>query len=229
MSLPASPFPAIIEAAITIAAADWSASSVQKGREFLTRMSRHEATLRNQIYCAARELAEDQAFAEAKHPKDWGTAQSVATPAPFDMMVEKGQVRLMAAPEEILHVLVVGPWGDDDHWLIAPFSKLSLPVNCADLYLRDSYARGVLRGEFRTWSSKTLTQSWVVETLDADSLADVHALLRYALEGTPLPPKVLVRTALPICRESDPRCPVIDRERILVEQLDGADWERERK
>ncbi len=138
--------------------------------------------------------------------------QTLSVPThPYDSEVESGQIRL-AAPDgsktgfDFLYFAVLKKWDDED-WLVAPFSRYSVPAISGELSLQraDTHLRAICLWNARTISEATIQESWVEGCLTAKEQVDVWSVFRHVMTCETLSLDLSERVGARVVRADDPR------------------------
>ena len=112
---------------------------------------------------------------------------------PYDDTLAVGQIRLLTPssvsnPDHLPYVAILER-PDETHWLVAPFSRFTLPATQGELLTGDDFAPNSV---LQAWNAYTvsdllLRRSWLSGNLNEQPLADARALHRHCADSTPLP------------------------------------------
>jgi hypothetical protein len=144
--------------------------------------------------------------------------------APFDTELAAGEVRLLAPvlrETEARPVYVAVLPGSEQHFPVVPFSRFSDPAT--PLELRSGRNALPLR-VLCVWNSRvlkheTLCQSWMVDHLAAEEIAEWSAALSVMQSTGRLPPDLEARCGPPLIDPDDPRHDYLQEEEALMDAV----------
>lgn len=112
---------------------------------------------------------------------------------PYDDTLAVGQIRLLTPssvsnPDHLPYVAILARL-DETHWLVAPFSRFTIPATSGEMLTGDDFAPNSV---LQAWNAYTvsdllLRRSWLSGNLDSRVIADAHDLYRHCADSTPLP------------------------------------------
>ncbi len=146
---------------------------------------------------------------------------------PYDSELEAGQIRLAApagsrAGFDFLYFAVLKKW-DGDTWLVAPFSRYSVPAIPGELAIKrdDTWLRAACLWNARTVPAATLQRSWVDAVLTEAEQADLWSVFRHVMTGETLVSKLLDRVGARVVKADDPRVEYQREEVLRMNRLQG--------
>jgi len=131
---------------------------------------------------------------------------------PFDAdLLATGQIRLLGPgvlpqSRRPVYVAVLSEW-EDGMFLIAPFGPFMEPATTSEwLTGRDAFPLRVLcLWNAHTVPRSSLAESWEVDDLSPQELADARSVFDHVFTGDPLSDRLLDRVGCPVVHPNDPR------------------------
>jgi len=149
--------------------------------------------------------------------------------ADFDAAVEAGQVRLFSydllnREQRPRYFLVLGRWGDDNSFMLAPFSYMSEPATTGELDTwREHFSLKVLElWNARIAPEQAIAKSWVVDNFCDSELSDARSTYQHIAYGDELPEHLIERIGPPIINPADPRLEYQQQERSEMDLFEQA-------
>jgi len=157
----------------------------------------------------------------------------------YDGNIAAGQVRILAkrfteTPEVVPFVVVLEKWedrgGDDDMWLVAPFSPYSTPATSGEMASGENL---LWREVIQAWNARTvqgalLKKSYLCGNLDERIVSEASALFRFQFAGTTLPSDFSALRGPVVELAVDPRREYLSDEVARFQPLSTAVKARER-
>ena len=147
--------------------------------------------------------------------------------ADFDAQVKAGQIRLFSHDqlgEEFRprYFSVLGSWGQDNYFMIAPFSYMSEPATTGEIETeREHFSLKVLElWNARVASKMAIAKSWIVDSFSETELSDARTVYQHIAFGDDLPADLIQRVGPPIINQNDPRLSYQQEERTLLNSFE---------
>lgn len=143
-------------------------------------------------------------------------------PAPEPRQIRLFSPRISAARDRLLYVAVLAAAGPGQ-FLVAPYGRFTEPCVAGELLSgRDAGPLTVLclwnAAEITT---ATLAESWVIDRLSANELAEALSVRHHLLSEKAPTPQLAERIGPPLWHPADPRRRYLQEERRVMERLSG--------